>query len=161
MMQHRIESITEKKLVGMSLEMSLVENQTAVLWRSFMPRRKEILHTLSNDLISMQVYAKLADIQTFQPAVVFEKWAAVEVSEWAEIPEKMKTFALPSGLYAVFSYKGTAAHAPEAFQYIFGVWLPSSEFELDHRPHFEVLGEKYKNNDPDSEEEIWIPIRIK
>jgi hypothetical protein len=24
-----------------------------------------------------------------------------------------------------------------------------------------LLGEKYKNNDPDSEEEIWIPIRKK
>jgi AraC family transcriptional regulator len=29
---------------------------------------------------------------------------------------------------------------------------------LDDRPHFEVLGEKYKNNDPTSEKEIWIPI---
>jgi len=32
---------------------------------------------------------------------------------------------------------------------------------LDDRPHFEVLGDKYKNADPDSEEEIWIPIRTK
>jgi AraC family transcriptional regulator len=30
---------------------------------------------------------------------------------------------------------------------------------LDQRPHVEVMGEKYKNNDPDSEEEIWIPIK--
>jgi hypothetical protein len=28
-------------------------------------------------------------------------------------------------------------------------------------PHFEVLGDKYKNNDPSSEEEVWIPIKPK
>lgn len=40
-------------------------------------------------------------------------------------------------------------------------WLPASDYNLDNRPHFEVLGEKYKNNDPTSEEEIWIPIKLK
>ena len=28
-------------------------------------------------------------------------------------------------------------------------------------PHFEILGAQYKNNEPDSEEEIWIPIQLK
>ena len=32
---------------------------------------------------------------------------------------------------------------------------------LDNRPHFEVLGGKYKNNDSNSEEEIWIPVKQK
>ncbi|WP_339791455.1 GyrI-like domain-containing protein [uncultured Imperialibacter sp.] len=45
------------------------------------------------------------------------------------------------------------------FEYIFGTWLPASAYDLDDRPHFEVLGDNYKNNDPTSEEEIWIPIR--
>jgi AraC family transcriptional regulator len=43
--------------------------------------------------------------------------------------------------------------------YIFNTWLPKSGYQLDRRPHFEILGEKYKNNNPDSEEEIWIPIQ--
>lgn len=44
---------------------------------------------------------------------------------------------------------------------IFSDWLPKSDYELDERPHFEILDEKYKNDDPNSEEEIWIPIRNK
>jgi AraC family transcriptional regulator len=40
-------------------------------------------------------------------------------------------------------------------------WLPNSAYALDDRPHFEALGEQYKNNDPNSEEEIWIPIKPK
>lgn len=47
------------------------------------------------------------------------------------------------------------------FEYIFVEWLPDTIYELDNRPHFEILGEKYKNNDPDSEEDLWIPIRDK
>jgi len=38
--------------------------------------------------------------------------------------------------------------------YIFSDWLPKSDYELDEKPHFEILGEKYKNDDPNSEEEI-------
>jgi AraC family transcriptional regulator len=45
------------------------------------------------------------------------------------------------------------------FTYIFTRWLPASGYQLDNRPHFEILGDKYKNNDPESEEEIWIPVR--
>jgi AraC family transcriptional regulator len=73
----------------------------------------------------------------------------------------MESFELPGGLYAVFLYRGDARSASVFFQYIFGTWLPNSGYEPDDRPHFEVLGEKYKNNDPDSEEQIWIPIKYK
>jgi AraC family transcriptional regulator len=58
-------------------------------------------------------------------------------------------------------HKGAASDGPKTFQYIFGTWLPDSEYLIDNRPHFEILGEKYKNEDPTSEEEIWIPIKPK
>jgi AraC family transcriptional regulator len=61
-------------------------------------------------------------------------------------------------MYAVFDYKGLNTDS-SIFIYIFTEWLPGSIYVLDERPHFEVLGEKYKNNDPDSEEEICIPIK--
>ena len=60
----------------------------------------------------------------------------------------------------IFDYKGSSTDT-SIFQYIFRTWLPSSSYQLDDRPHFEVLGAKYKNNDPESEEEIWIPIKPK
>jgi AraC family transcriptional regulator len=47
------------------------------------------------------------------------------------------------------------------FKYIFEEWLPSAIYGLDNRPHFEILGAKYKNNDDSSEEEIWIPVKLK
>ncbi|QQS30542.1 MAG: GyrI-like domain-containing protein [Sphingobacteriales bacterium] len=153
----RIETTNEKKLVGNRLTMSFVNHKAGELWKKFMPRRKDIKNNLSNDLISMAVY-KPAHFTNFKPANEFERWATVEVSDFDHVPFGMETFVLPSGLYAVFDYKGLSTDH-SIFQYILGTWLPGSGFELDDRPHFEVLGEKYKNNDPTSEEEIWIPIK--
>ena len=77
-MKLRIESIQAWKLVGIRQHMSLAENQTAQLWRSFMPRRHEIMNRTSSEYISMQVYSATGG-QLFSPTTVFEKWAAVEV----------------------------------------------------------------------------------
>jgi AraC family transcriptional regulator len=155
-----IKNLPEKKLVGKSLEMSLVNNKTVELWRSFMQKRHDIRNNIGTDLYSMQVYDE-HHFKNFSPQNVFEKWAMIEVSDFDNVPNEMKTFTLESGLYAVFHYKGDQSKATETFQYIFGVWLPNSAYLLDNRPHFELLGQKYKNNDPDSEEEIWIPVKVR
>lgn len=158
-MTPRIEILSEKKLIGKRLQMSLANNKTKELWQSFMPRRKEIQNNIGTDLYSMQVYDPFY-FNTFDPNNLFEKWATIEVTNFDTIPDEMETFTLSSGLYAVFFYKGLNTNT-QIFQYIFETWLPNSEYVLDNRPHFEILGEKYKNNDPNSEEEIWIPIKEK
>jgi len=155
----RIITIGEKKLVGHRLTMSLAQNKTAELWKGFMPRRKEITNFLTNDLISMQLYSP-SYFENFSPNNTFEKWSTVEVADFDKVPGDMETITIEGGLYAVFDYKGSS-NDPTIYQYIFESWLPNSDFTLDHRPHFEVLGAQYKNNDPNSEEEIWIPIRKK
>ncbi len=143
------------------MKMSLSYNKTVDLWRSFMPRRKEIKNNLTNELFSMQLYNPTYNFNDFNPDAEFEKWAAIEVSNFETLPDGMEMITLTGGLYAVFIHKGTASKGPITFQYIFGNWLPNSDYILDHRPHFEILGEKYKNDDPDSEEEIWIPVKRK
>jgi len=155
----RIEIIAPKKLIGKRSAMSLVDNTTAALWRNFMPVRKLINNRVNDELISMQVYGPGYSFAQFDPAATFEKWAAVEVKDAGSVPDDMEVYMLPGGLYAVFLHKGAASEGPKTFGYIFGTWLPGSEYELDNRPHFEVLGEKYRNEQPDSEEEIWIPIK--
>ncbi len=157
MIQPRIVQLEEKKLIGKRLKMNLIHDRTGDLWSNFAPRIKEIKHTVSSDKISMQLYGD--DFHSnFNPNNEFEKWAAVEVSNFDSVPKEMETFLLPGGQYAVFDYKGLSSDG-SIFQYIFSNWLPESEYNLDQRPHFEMLGDKYRNNDPESEEEIWIPIK--
>ncbi len=142
------------------MRMSLSDNKTQLLWQSFMPRRKEIQNPIRTLLYSMQVYDPSYFVN-FNPETEFEKWASIEVTDFDTVPDDMETILLPGGLYAVFLHKGAASEAPRTFGYIFGTWLPGSEYLLDNRPHFEILGEKYRNDHPDSEEEIWIPVMSK
>ena len=141
------------------MRMSLTDNKTAPLWQDFMSKRRQIPNAVGSDLYSLQIY-EASYFNFFNPAHAFEKWAATAVNDFEVVPAGMETLVLPSGWYAVFLYKGPANQGQKIFQYIFEVWLPTAGFLLDDRPHFELLGEKYKNNDPDSEEEIWIPVRL-
>ena len=153
-LQPRIERISQKTLVGKKLRMSLADNKTSELWKSFMPRRKEIASKKNNEMVSLQVYNEPVRLDNLKQE--FEKWALAEVSDFENVPNGMETFDLAGGLYAVFHYKGLNTDN-RIFIYIFSDWLPKSDYELDERPHFEILGEKYKNGDSNSEEEIWIP----
>ncbi|MGL2986173.1 GyrI-like domain-containing protein [Flavobacterium sp. RSSA_27] len=154
MLKPTLITLTETKLVGKKRSMSLLDNQTQALWQDFMLNRKGITNRIGNDFYSVQNYSK-DYFETFNPAKSFEKWAAVAVNAFENIPENMESFTLPTGLYAVFEHKGMDT---AIFQQIFTDWLPNAPYILDHRPHFELLGENYKNGDPNSEEQIWIPI---
>ncbi len=158
-MTSRIELLEEKRLIGYHVKMSMINNLTGQLWGQFAPRIKEIQNRASEDKISLQIYP-LSYFEQFNPNTEFEKWATAEVADFENTPAGMKSLILERGLYAVFEYKGSSSDN-SVFEFIFSKWLPDSKYEVDDRPHFEVLGSNYRNNDQDSEEEIWIPIRGK
>ncbi|WP_264536725.1 GyrI-like domain-containing protein [Flavobacterium sp. N1736] len=159
-MVDRIETLIEKKLIGQYISMNFIENKTFELWSAFMPRRKEIKNPINTDLYSLEVFP-VGHFDNFDPGNSFQKWAAVEVLDFNEVPSQMKTLIIPTGLYAIFIHKGPATEAHKTYHSIFVEWLPNSEYTVDERPHFAVMSEKYKKDDPDSEEEIWIPIKNK
>jgi AraC family transcriptional regulator len=147
-------------LVGMSLDMSRMEDRTPELWSAFMPRLSEVNGRLTEDYISMQVFPNGPE-QLSDPAASFTKWAVVEVGGFESVPEGMVTYTMPSGAYAVFEHHGPASDL-STFMYIFNEWLPcSSEYQLDDREHFEVLPRDYDASDPNAREEIWIPVMPK
>ncbi len=160
-MEPRITKLNSKLLVGKRLRMSIANDRTVELWQSFMPRRNEISQKASNFLYSVQVFDSENYFSQFSPEAEFDKWAAVEVSGIDDIPAEIETLEIPEGNYAVFNYKGPASAALPFFQYIFQEWIPKSEYAVDNRPHFALMGEKYRGNNPDSEEEIWVPVRRK
>ena len=159
-MQPRIELIPQKKLVGHVMEMSLVNNKTFALFSGFMPSIKEIKQAISPDIFEVMVYDH-SYFKNFNPGHPFIKWAALEVSQPETNIENMNSLILVEGLYAVFQYQGLPNGFGMFMNTILTEWLPQSNYELDHRPHFNVLGDKYKNNDPDSEEDVYIPVKEK
>ncbi|MEP3208390.1 MAG: GyrI-like domain-containing protein [Maribacter sp.] len=160
-MQTRIEELPKKTLVGKSVRMSLSDNKTSQLWKDFKTEKALVKNAIGTELYSIQLYDDLHYFKNFTTETKFTKWAAVEVVNLFNIPIGFSSLTIESGLYAVFLHKGSASEFPKTMHYIFSQWLPHSAYELDHRPHFELLGEQYKNNSLDSEEEVWIPIRKK
>lgn len=157
-MTPKIVQLAPKKLIGYSIEMSLLDNKTQTIWQLFMPRLKEITNAVSADLFSLQLYSE--DYFTnFTPETRFVKWAAVEVKDFENIPEGFEKLELTAGKYAVFLHKGNTEMFAENAKYIYTEWLPKSGYQLTNQAHFEVLGDKYLGHEnPESEEEIWIPI---
>lgn len=152
-------SMPEKLVIGMRLRMTLTEDRTSELWRGFLGRVGEIKGRIGSDRLSIQVFDGGKPYENFGPSVKFEKWAAVEVSSVDSVPEGMESRTLAGGEYAIFIHRGTPDMFFDTFQFIFSDWLPNSEFELDSRESFEVLGERYDPFDVNSEEEIWMPVR--
>ncbi len=140
--------------------MSLTHNTTFQLWNRFMPLRPTIADHIGKELYSIELYPN-GYYERFHPENEFEKWAAVEVSTFQHTPAEMETLQIPVGLYAVFMHRGPASEGPTTYRKIFTEWLPASDYLLDSRPHFAVMGRKYKPDAADSEEELWIPVREK
>ncbi|WP_422358771.1 GyrI-like domain-containing protein [Reichenbachiella sp.] len=157
----RIVESSAKILVGMSMEMTYMTNSlTGKLWGTFMPRRNEIVGAVSSDKYSLQKFETGFDWRLADENTCFVKWAAMEVKSKDEVPRGMEVLDLEGGLYAVFIHKGLSSEFPQTLQYILGEWMPTSGYEPDgSRPQYELLGEKYMNNHPDSEEEVWFPIK--
>ncbi len=157
-METKIINLSETKLVGVCQQMSLANDQTQLLWQQLMSQRQAIPERVGEEFYSMAVYQAGFQMKDFTPQTEFDKWAAVAVNSFDKVPEGMQTTTV-AGKYAVFLHKGPASTFPQTLQYIHGVWLPASEFELDDRPHFEILGKNYLPTDPNAEEEVYIPIR--
>lgn len=155
-----IKLLPSKKLAGMMMHMNFATHQPSMIWKQFMPRRKEIVNAIGTDLFSMEIFPE-GFFNQFNPETMFEKWAAVEVSSLENIPAGMLPLTVPESLFAVFIHKGLQSEAQKTYDFIFREWLPSSDFMIDQRPHMAVMGNKYKPNDATSEEEIWIPVKPK
>ena len=159
-MHPRLENIPAKIIAGQRLTMSFSQNQTGVLWQRFMPRRSEIRNQVNESFYSIEIYPDLF-FESFTPNAEFEKWAGIEVKQNIDQPAGIEPLIIPGGLYAVFTHRGPASTGPKTYQYIFAVWIPASDFVIDNRPHFALMDDRYKHEQQDSEEEIFIPVKPK
>ncbi len=157
--QPKIIDFPETRLIGSRVRMSFVADWTSELWRGFRMITPTIAGRIGGVSYSVKVYDASYSFAAFDPAAEFDKWAAVAVNSDADVLDGLETLAIPAGRYAEFVHVGPASSAPRTFRYIFGEWLPASEFELDLRPHFEILPEGYDSFDEDAMERVLIPVR--
>lgn len=156
----RFEDLPPTHFIGLRSRMNHIHNTTHDLWSRFMPAHYAIENRKGTGFYDIAVYPDTSYFTVFDPSKYFEKWAAVAVDKpVGTLPEGMEGLDVQGGLYAVFTYRGRASEARKMFGYIFGEWMPGSEYTLDARPHLALMGPDYKREDPNSREEFWIPVQ--
>lgn len=156
----RMENLSPVLLAGLKRKIPLLPEPITALWKDFVPNMKLIPHLSNNLIYSIQIYEPGITFTEFNPLTPVVKWAAVPVTDKAKLPEGFEYCTLSGGLYAVFIHKGIPSDFRKTMRYIFQTWMPASGYQFEFREQFELMGDKYRHNDPASEEEVWIPVRI-
>jgi len=68
-------------------------------------------------------------------------------------------FEIPEGKYAEFKIDGTSEHVQNTRRYIYGVWLPNSNYERNSGPDFEITDVVNSTFPHDMKMKVYIPIK--
>lgn len=87
----------------------------------------------------------------------FSYIACTEAAPSKQFPLGMISRRIPSSKYAVFSHHDSIHHLKDTYQFIYGVWLPESGYELAELDTIEYY--EHNEDHSDCELEIYIPIK--
>ena len=83
-----------------------------------------------------------------------------QVSEVGAMPPDMFVKVLPPCTYAVFTHR--VAHGYKEVYERINAWLESSEYEEAHPYDFQLYDSRFKAmDDPESVQDIYVPVRLK
>ena len=154
-------SFTPTKLIGVSETTSLSGAGTPALWRSFGPRIQEIDRRADDWRYALRIYPADLSLANLTPDTRYTEWAAVAVKDDAEVPAGLDTLHLTGGLYARCLHRGLPGEIGDTVNYLFGQWLPTSGYDVDNsRPHFERMAPDYRPDDPEAQEEMYVPLTV-
>jgi AraC family transcriptional regulator len=127
------------------------------LWLRFNPRRKEITQRKQGVAYGLVLSPSGSMIEDTLPYV-----ASVEVeSNPAAIPEGFELVEIKPQLYATFEKKGLADKTRMSMDYIYGFWLPQSDFKRAKGYDIEIFDHRLRLDQPDSVSVYCIPIEPK
>ena len=143
------------KIMGMRYFGENKNQEIRQLWDIFLPRLESI-KTRINTTISFGI---CYPVEGDNNDAAFKYIAAVEVSDFHDMPEEMVGKTIPTQKYAVFIHRGSVDKIPETYQAIYAVWQPKSGYELIKAPDFEYYDERFNPGNPEASElDIYIPI---
>ncbi len=73
----------------------------------------------------------------------------------------MVKFEVPEQTYAIFTHKGKLDKLRHTYEYIYGEWLPQSDYEHVGKFNFELYDHRFMFGSDDSELDIYIAIKPK
>lgn len=142
----------EKLLMGIARKINQNENIKYGLISKVQSEFMKMADIIENRVNTGVYYAVYdydpVDIWKEDDAINYTYYYCVEVSRYENIPEGMVKKVIPQAKYAVFTYdtkentlNGEKLSQP-VYDYIDGIWLPNSGFELAETSDYEVINEK-------------------
>lgn len=158
------EPVIKKKeaftVVGLRCTTSIKNNKIPALWGTFVPRIEEIDH-MSQPGTALGICEIVSDfkLEDFHEESEYSELVCVEVSKVENLPEGMVSRVIPGATYAVFTHRGTMAALRATYDYIYGVWLIKSGYQIILANDFELYDSRFLGPDnKKSEIDIYIPI---
>lgn len=148
-MEGKIITIKEFKAVGITYFGDNKKGEITKLWDTFNNQYKQI----NQKSKTMLCYGICDDMPDSEGR--FHYTACAEVDSFLDLPEGMVTKVVPEGKYVVYTYSGDLKDLGDFYQNIFTKWLPSSGYQFDQKPQFELYDQRFMNN---GEFDIYFPI---
>ena len=155
-MEPEIVTRSEMKVIGISREYQEEDLDIETLWSAFRPNIDQITNRVGYDAFG--IYEEYYESEN---SVGFSYICSVEVSDFDDVPEGMISRVIPEHLYAVFRHKGSMSFLPETLKYIWGSWLPKSNYEYVEKPDFELYAPETQPKDPHKILFLCIPVTRK
>ena len=155
-MEPEIVTRSEMKVIGIARQYQEENLDLETLWSAFRPNVSQITNRVGSDALG--IYEEYHESVN---NVGFTYICAVEVTDFNDVPEGMITRIIPEHLYAVFQHEGPISFLPETLKYIWGSWLPKSNYEYVEKPDFELYAPGIQPEDPDKILFLHIPITRK
>jgi len=147
---------SEMKVVGTSHQYQEVDLNVEMLWFDFQHKVNQITNRVGSDAFG--IYEEYFETED---SLGFSYICSVEVSDFDDVPEGMISRIIPEQMYAVFRHKGSISFLPETLKYIWGSWLPKSNYEYVEKPDFELYSPGIRPEDPDHIIFLYIPVSRK
>lgn len=138
-------------VIGMHYHGRNEQNEIFQMWQALGARMPEI-----PQVINPEIAYGLSD-NVDHDTGEFDYVAGLEVREGTALPEGMVQWEVAGGTYAVFPC--TLPTLGEVFDAVYSTWLPKSGYQRADGPEVERYDEHFDPQDPDSQLEVFIPIR--
>lgn len=156
-------TLKETLLVGIPIEFKshFIEGkdcQTKVVehWKNFKPRATKIKSRLTPEHVGV-ILSNEKDLRDER----LTYFSSVKVKDFSDIPEGMSSMVLSESLYACFEVRGCAEHTSNMVDYVYGIWLSTSEYERAKGYDLEIFDHRYAQGDPNSLARFLVPVKLK
>ncbi|WHI50911.1 GyrI-like domain-containing protein [Microbulbifer sp. MLAF003] len=153
-MEPQIISRPAMQLVGIAQEYDHENLSLPKLWSAFRPYRDKIPNRINDESFGIyECYEEAGD------EIQFKYVCCAPVADLTQVPEGMVARELPEQLYAKFVHRGSITTLEQTLKYIWGSWLPKSNYDYIEKPDFELYPPRYQVASPTAEMYLHIPVK--